>query len=138
MTTSCSQLLPGKTTTPILAAISGRPAVVADAAGCAAPEHGDGGVLDDGVGEQPVGHLDGTVARRGLVGRLDREPEGLAHTDVVDALETQRRQGPLDGRTLRIGDPGAQPDLHEHLVLHARITCLAPYQSASRRPLIRS
>ncbi len=86
-------------------------------------DHRDGRHFDDGVGEQAVGHLDGTVTGGGLVGRLDREAEGLAHTDVVDAFETQRRQGPLDGRTLRIGDPGAQPDLHEHLVLHVRITC---------------
>ena len=49
-------------------------------------------------------------------------------------VEAERRERPLDGRPLRIGDPGAQLHLDPSPEPHA----VAPYQSASARPVTRS
>ena len=61
------------------------------------------------------------------------EADGLPHAHAVDPVEAEGGQRPLDGGALGIGDPGAQPHLHEHLELHARRHLVAPYQSAKRR-----
>ena len=98
----------------------------------------DDGVLDDGVGEQPLAISAGPRPGRGLVGRLHREADGLAHPDGVDPVEAESGKGPFDGGALGIGDPGTQPHLDQDVESHRRITSSAPYQSASDRPLIRS
>ena len=66
--------------------------------------------------------------------RVDLEAEGPAGPDVGHAFEAERRQRPLDRRTLRVGDPGPQLHLHTRPELHA----FAPYQSANERPVTRS
>ena len=122
MTTSCSQLVPGKTTTPIRGAIQIEGLELEPA------------LLDHRVGQQAVGQLGRRGARRPLVRRVDLEAEGTAGPHVDDAVEAQRGQRPLDGGTLGVGDAGPQLHLDPRREPHA----VAPYQSSSERPVTRS
>src|SRR5437773_9028167 len=93
--TSCSQVEPGKTTTPTRSA------------------NGDLRLLDDRVGEEALAQLLHPGPGVALAGRIHREPDGLAHPHAFDAREAQRGQGPLDGGTLRVGDAGTEHHLHD-------------------------
>src|SRR4030095_4416601 len=64
---SCSQFEPGKRMTPtFMIRSSGR-------------QQRDVGVLDDRVGQELLAHLGDLGPGGALVGRLAREPDGLAH-----------------------------------------------------------
>src|ERR1700728_2812794 len=109
-TTSCSQLVPGKTTTPIRAATSERLEL-------------EVALLDDRVGQQPVSQFGHLGPRRALVGRLDLEAEGASGSHLGHPIEAESGQRALDGGAFRIGDPGPQLHLDAGPELHAE----APY-----------
>ena len=72
--------------------------------------------------------------RGGLVGSFDDETDQFADAHVLDALESEGGERPLDGLALRVGDPFQARDLDDGGELHVP----APYQSARRSPVIRS
>ena len=65
------------------------------------------------------------------------EPERLAGPHSGHPADAEGGQGPLDGGTLRVGDPVPQLHLDHHRVAR-RSHRQAPYQSASRSPQTRS
>ena len=102
-TTSCSQLVPGKTTTPTRAAISRSPS--------AAATHLQAALLDHRVGQQPVGQLLGLGAGRLLVVGLQVEADDRpARTPVTPS---KPRAGSARSMVAPSGSaiPGTQPDL---------------------------
>ena len=75
-----------------------------------------------------------------LVGGGDVEPEGLARPDPADPAQPEGGQRPLDGGALRVGDPLAQPDLHQHRELSRRamVRHRTSRPAAGRRPARRT
>ena len=61
-------------------------------------------VLDQGIGEQLLAEL------RQALGVLGLELDHAAHVDMLDPLEAERRQRPLDRLALRVEDPLLGPD----------------------------
>ena len=120
-TTSCSQLVPGKTTTPMrgatqIASSSSRLCSIT------------------GLASRRSASSVAVVRAAPSSGGVDLEAEGPAGPDVGDAVEAERGQRPLDRGALGVGDPGPQLHLHARPEPHG----VAPYQSSSERPVTRS
>ena len=121
LTTSCSQFARGRRRRRSWP--PSRTAPPPPAARRRGAEHDDGRVLDDGVGQQPVGHLGGTpAAPAGSSAASTVKRKTLPTRTALDAFEADRGQGPFDGGALRIGDTGAQADLDPRTSDNARLT----------------
>jgi len=98
------------------------PTAVADRRDLALGKDRNGGVLDDGVGQQPSTELVDYPARLPLVGSVHVQAERLTGADLADPGEAERRQGALDRRSLGIGNARSQLHLDEHFEICHQIS----------------
>ena len=83
----------------------------------------DRAVLDHRVGQEAGDDVVDLGPGRGLVVGLDLEADALAHRHAADAVEPERRQRPLDGGALRVGDALLVTDLDLDREAHRLRVC---------------